>query len=190
MLNLKKLKLNKAFFQHFIFCSIFSICCLHLIIKSSAKNITYNTEYKTITGLPHIIDGDSIRVNNLEMRLLGIDAPELFQICGDNSQNKYFCGKKAKEYLINLIGNNPITCKYRKFDKYHRALALCFLNNNLLNQTMVKNGWAVSYYSFKREERQARKQKLGIWQSKFEKPQKWRKEHHRNSRPLANPHII
>lgn len=187
MLNSKKLKLNKQLFKHIFFIILFVFCSIHFIVRAKDYNDVKQQSYNIVNGIPTIIDGDSIRVNGLELRLFGMDAPELFQLCGD--KNKYYCGKKAKEHLINLIGNKAISCKYRKFDKYHRALALCFLGNNLLNKTMVANGWAVSYYSFKKEEAKARKAKLGIWQSPFEKPQKWRKKHHHAKRPLANPQI-
>ena len=36
---------------------------------------------KEITGNPHVIDGDSIRIADVEMRLHGIDAPEATQLC-------------------------------------------------------------------------------------------------------------
>ena len=188
-LILKKLKLNKNLQLHILVFIVFILCCAHLSLGAFARTNINTPSYKTITGLPTIIDGDSIRVNGLEMRLLGIDAPELFQICG-NKQNKYFCGKLAKNHLLELVGGRPITCNYRKFDKYNRALAFCFLGDRLLNLQMIKDGWAVSYYNFRKEERSARKAKLGIWHSEFQKPKDWRKKHHHaNGRALANSHI-
>ena len=187
-LILKKLKLNKKLLLHIIYFIFFILCCVHLVWRGFAQFHKITLPYKSVTGLPTIIDGDSIRVKGLEMRLLGIDAPELFQLCG-TKQNKYFCGKLSKKHLLELVGDSLVTCNYRKFDKYNRALAFFFLDNKLLNLQMVKDGWAVSYYSFKKEERAARKAKLGIWHSKFQKPKDWRKKHHHSNRALANPHI-
>ena len=36
----------------------------------------------SITGVPRIVDGDSIVINGVKIRLHGIDAPERTQTCG------------------------------------------------------------------------------------------------------------
>lgn len=186
MWNLKKLKLNNTPFRHIIFFLLILLSALHLVFRF--KHYKLPPAYKIVSSLPHIIDGDSVVVAGIEMRLLGIDAPELFQTCGEWSA-VYACGAKAKQHLLQLIGNKPITCKYNKFDKYHRALAYCYLGDTLLNLQMIKDGWAVSYYSFKKAEAAAKKAKIGIWQSNFMQPKIWRKNHHHDKRPLANPSI-
>jgi len=42
---------------------------------------------------------------------------------------------------------------------------------------MVEQGWAVSYGDYQREERDARRNRLGIWAGQFEQPSLWRKDH-------------
>ena len=51
-----------------------------------------------LTGNPHIIDGDSIRIADVEIRLQGIDAPEGKQMCKIKGE-EWACGKAAKETL-------------------------------------------------------------------------------------------
>ncbi|AQX28056.1 MULTISPECIES: thermonuclease family protein [unclassified Bartonella] len=134
---------------------------------------------KSIKGNVLVIDGDSIKIADVIIRLAGIDAPELNQFCGIKKE-RYACGFQAKKKLEKLIDNQSVTCHWSKKDKYHRILAICGTKKvNNINAAMVRNGWAISFYSYRKEEQEAKKQKKGIWQSSFQKPQKWRKSHSR-----------
>ncbi|MET3590264.1 endonuclease YncB(thermonuclease family) [Bartonella silvatica] len=133
----------------------------------------------SIKGYATIIDGDSIVISSTKIRLIGIDAPELQQFCG-KKKTRYPCGLEAKKYLEQLVDNQLVTCHWNKKDKYHRILATCKTQKiSNINATLVRDGWAVSYYSYPKEEEEARKKKKGIWQSNFQKPRKWRKAHPR-----------
>ncbi|ALE03753.1 thermonuclease family protein [Bartonella ancashensis] len=130
---------------------------------------------KTIRGYAKVIDGDSIVISNIMVRLSGIDAPELGQFCGIKNE-RYPCGLRAKKNLEKLISNRMITCHWNKRDKYHRIIATCRTKDiNNINAAMVHKGWAVSYYEYPREEKEAREEKRGIWRSYFQRPQQWRK---------------
>lgn len=127
-----------------------------------------------------VIDGDSLALGKLRIRLQGIDAPELKQECLDIKSDKlYKCGEVAKNYLIKLIDQRTIKCTNEGFDRYQRQLSYCYIGNINLNQEMVKSGNAVAYSkydkSFIKEEKEARSNKKGIWGSKFDCPDKWRK---------------
>lgn len=131
-----------------------------------------------IRGNPQLSDGDSLHLDGQKVRLLGIDAPELHQFCDEDGAS-YPCGEMAKQHLAALIGGNEISCTSTKRDKFDRLLAKCHAENHDLNREMVKDGWAVSYYDYKQEEADARKQKLGIWAGSFEWPHTWRRAHPR-----------
>ncbi|CBI76479.1 Staphylococcal nuclease homolog [Bartonella clarridgeiae 73] len=132
---------------------------------------------KSIKGNALIIDGDSIKISDVIIRLSGIDAPELNQFCGIKKE-RYACGFQAKKNLEKLIDNQSVTCHWSKKDKYHRILAICGTKQvNNINAAMVRSGWAISFYSYHKEEQEAKKQKKGIWRSSFQKPQEWRKVH-------------
>ncbi len=132
---------------------------------------------QSIKGRAAIIDGDTIIISTLKIRLLGIDAPELRQFCGIKKA-KYACGLEAKEYLKKLIANKPVTCYWDKKDKYQRVLATCQTKKvDNINAAMVRDGWAVSYYDYFKEEQEAKKKKNGIWRSKFQQPREWRRAH-------------
>lgn len=166
----------------------FIVLYLYLAKNEPCKQLSVAPREIVLQGLPYLIDGDSIRVSGVEIRLKGIDAPELLQTCGD-AEHKYLCGQEAKAHLDRLIANRVIDCNYTKLDIYHRALALCFVGNVLLNKQMIRDGWAVSFYDYTKEQKIARLEKLGLWRAPFELPKYWRRNHKHAERPLANPHL-
>lgn len=127
-----------------------------------------------------VIDGDTIALGELRIRLQGIDAPELEQECiNKKSMKVYKCGEVAKEYLINLIDTQEVACTDEGLDKYRRQLSYCYVGDINLNREMVKTGNALAYSKydllFIKEEVQARWNKVGIWGSEFEKPEAFRR---------------
>ncbi|HEY4193796.1 MAG TPA: thermonuclease family protein [Mesorhizobium sp.] len=126
-------------------------------------------------GRAVINDGDSITLGTVRVRLLGIDAPEYLQLCHGQSGD-YACGKRAREALVKLIGNRPVSCKGARHDRYGRLLGDCTAGHTRLNQAQVEAGWAVAYGDFEAEEASARAARLGIWAGTFERPQDWRRD--------------
>ena len=78
------------------------------------------------------------------------------------------------------ISNKKVKCVGNKTDKYSRLIAICYVRNKDINMWLVRNGFAVSYkrYSSKylHQEKMAQKEKIGLWQGKFDMPWEWRKK--------------
>ncbi len=124
------------------------------------------------------IDGDSLRVGGQEIRLLGIDAPELFQTCRDASGREWACGREAHRQLHALISRGRLNCVSRAKDRYGRVLATCSAGQVVdLGEAMVRAGFAVIFMSgqYQAAEARARAEKRGIWQGYFERPQRYRR---------------
>ena len=125
-----------------------------------------------------VVDGDTIHLNGDKIRFTGIDTPELKQICIKDNIEK-LCGVKAKQMLINKIGNNNVECLSEGTDQYNRTLAECYVNNESLSSYLVRNGYAFAYrkYSkkFIKDEDYARTKKIGMWSMKFEYPWDYRR---------------
>ena len=125
-----------------------------------------------------IVDGDTIHLNGEKIRFSGIDTPELKQTCFKDDV-KNLCGVKAKQILINKIGNNTVECISEGRDQYKRILAECFVNNESLSSYLVRSGYAFAYrkYSkkFIKDEDYAKANQIGIWSMKFEYPWEYRK---------------
>lgn len=124
-----------------------------------------------------VVDGDSIMAGGREIRLSGIDAPEYFQTCYDAGGKEYACGKKARRALEKLVGKD-LSCKRAARDKYGRDVSVCFSRGVNINEKMVEIGWAVAYKRYTDEyngaEKLAKKNKRGIWQGRFMKPELYR----------------
>ena len=129
---------------------------------------------------------DVILQNKKKIRFSGIDAPESFfrgkkQTCKLKTK-KIFCGEISKKKLTQKIDNQIVKCFIEKSnDRYNRILAECFVNNESLSVYMVKNGYAFDYVKYSKKKYQeyenfAKKNKLGLWKTKFEYPWVWRKK--------------
>lgn len=134
---------------------------------------------KTIIGKARVIDGDTIHINKDKIRLHGIDAPEKNQKCTVNN-NEWECGKQSTIELKKIINNQIIKCETKNTDKYNRYIAICYSKKLNINKIMVKTGWAIAYRYYSNDyvidENYAIKNKLGIWNSKFEEPYLFRKK--------------
>ena len=137
-----------------------------------------------IHGIPIVLDGDTIKINNKKIRFSGIDTPESYyrgkkQVCYLN-EKKIFCGDIAKTKLKEKIKNNPVFCKTEKNkDFFKRLLGECFINGESLSKFMVRNGYAFDFkkYSknkYAKDEKYAKDKKLGFWKMNFEYPWVWR----------------
>ncbi len=137
-----------------------------------------------------MIDGDTVIIDGLSIRLAGIDAPERKQNCSKQNQT-YPCGAMATLALKKMIRNTRITCHGWQKDIYQRLLATCYQSNQnkgslSLNQKMVRAGWAVSFNDYGMEERTERARKIGIWAGKFQQPSDWRIEYRRSDQLQEN----
>lgn len=131
-----------------------------------------------IMGKPRVIDGDTIEIAGSRIRLKGIDAPEVKQTCLDEVGKRWQCGKDATYTLLNIIGNQWVTCKGETKDRYHRLIAICFMGPFDLNAMLVLQGSALAYRKYSiayvAEESEAKSRRLGLWRGKFVPPWEWR----------------
>jgi len=159
-----------------------------IIFFLSFTNLT-NSEEKFISGWGSnilITDGDTIKIGKEKIRLFGIDAPEIKQVCKSYNNNPYACGIVSRNYLTYLItkdSNNKIYCYYSERDRYNRIIGECFIGAGSsfnINEKMVSMGKAIAYlkYSEKYSEaqNQAKNNKVGIWDGTFDLPEEWRKK--------------
>jgi endonuclease YncB( thermonuclease family) len=128
-----------------------------------------------------VIDGDSLRKGQTEIRLVGIDAPEYRQSCSDRNGAAYDCGKEAATALRQLVNRGPVNCESHELDRYRRALSTCRIKDLNINQELVRQGWAVAYtphgvtFDYVADEAEARRMKRGLWRGTFETPSAYRK---------------
>ena len=116
-----------------------------------------------------VVDGDSVNVlrlpekEELKLRLYGIDAPEW----------KQAYGKESKDALKGHLGQNTeVLVKVLDKDRYGRLICNLHLNSEdiSVNEWMVSKGNAWHYVKYapddinlQQAEKNARKNKLGLW---------------------------
>jgi endonuclease YncB( thermonuclease family) len=131
-----------------------------------------------ITGTAKVREGDTVLIGNTRIRLGGIDAPSVDQLCLNNSGERWTCGVAARDELIKRADNKVWTCHTRQIDRRGRQVARCEVDGEDIQKWMVKNGWALSYVRFSHDydadEKAAREAKAGMWQGAFIAPWDWR----------------
>src|SRR5438067_765493 len=142
-------------------------------------------EAADISGIPRVVDGDTLVVGATKIRLEGIDAPETDQICLNAKGDHWTCGIEARDRLEAHIAARVIGCSSNSTDVYRRSLAACSLAGESLNAWMVQEGWALAYlkYSsaYQKAEEDARINQRGLWQGAFIAPWDWR---HKNNKTV------
>ena len=123
--------------------------------------------HAVLTGRAEAVDGDTLAVGGVRVRLEGIDAPEIMQTCTDASGKAWECGAEATRILARLVANVVVSCEERGLDKYKRLLGVCRAGGIEVNAELVRRGlaWAFTRYSqtYVSLEAEARRARLGIW---------------------------
>lgn len=138
-------------------------------------------DIRAADGAPvHVIDGDSLRIGDREIRLAGIDAPEYRQSCDDEAGRPWPCGKAAREALVKLAAAGGLHCTGRATDRFGRTLADCRTAAGDLASALAAAGHALGarderFDSRARETAAARKARRGIWRGAHQHPADWRK---------------
>lgn len=91
---------------------------------------------RVLEGPAYVTDGDTITIKKTQIRLYGIDAPEL--------DHPY--GKKAKWAMVRLCKGHRIRAEITDEDDYGRTVAKCFLPDGCdLSAELVKQGLAIDW---------------------------------------------
>jgi endonuclease YncB( thermonuclease family) len=122
-----------------------------------------------LVGTARVLDGDTLEISGVRVRLEGIDAPELKQSCPHWLYGHWNAGHRAAVALRRMVDGRQVECASSGSDIYGRFLGMCRAGNVDLNREMVAKGyaWAFVRYSsrYVAEEAAARKARIGIWQS-------------------------
>ncbi|MEE1485979.1 MAG: thermonuclease family protein [Anaerobutyricum hallii] len=124
------------------------------------------------------VDGDTAKLSvagkTYTFRFLAIDTPETVKL----GTPVAFMGKRASDYTKSELKKaKKIQIQYEKgnqTDKYGRKLAWIFVDGQLLQDKLVKKGYARVYYVYgnykytaklRASEKVAKRKKLGVWKN-------------------------
>ena len=159
------------------------------LLLPSSHPVARSEGAAAIAGHASVIDGDTIVINDVRIRLEGIDAPEAGQTCRRKWVGWWSCGTAATAALASLIEGKALSCEQRGLDKYGRTLGVCFLDGRDINALMVRQGfaWAFVKYStsYVKEEAAARAEGIGIWQGEATPPWEYRAKRWAVAEPQA-----
>jgi endonuclease YncB( thermonuclease family) len=135
-------------------------------------------QQRTLLGIPDIVDGDTLTINGIRIRLEGIDAPETDQVCLDAKGALWTCGIEARDRLKAHVAGRELSCVDKGTDPYNRTLAICSLAGEDLNRWLVREGLALAYVQYSRlyvnSETEAKHALRGLWSGAFIAPWDWR----------------
>jgi micrococcal nuclease len=172
----KIIALSIGLFLFFTFSNFKSIDDI-ILFNGGSGNESKGSNLAEKAVVYEVIDGDTIKVEfsigEIEtVRLLLVDTPETVK---PNTPEQPF-GKEASEFMKHtLIKDTVIELERGKKDrdKYGRLLAYVWLDGKNINEELLRKGLArVAYVyepntkyldDFKKAEKQAKQQKIGIW---------------------------
>lgn len=124
------------------------------------------TSLATPVKVKRVIDGDTFETESGDrVRLLGINAPEMSDIFG----------QEAKQHLIELINDKTVElhadARSSDRDRYSRLLRYIYLDGNDINKKMILDGYAFAYlkyhferaHEYKEAQQNASSKNLGMW---------------------------
>ncbi len=131
-----------------------------------------------VSGVPKIATADQISINNIRIKLAGIDAPSLQQLCLDAKGAPWKCGIAARDALADHVGSKPWTCHLMRLDRHARTLAKCSVDGEDVHAWLVRGGWALAFLRgaqrYDVDQKQAQAANAGLWQGAFFAPADWR----------------
>lgn len=130
-----------------------------------------------ISSPASVVDGDTLILTDLTVRLHGIDAVEGRQTCKRGAET-WACGQEAAMALASRVQGKTVECSPRSIDQYGRTVATCMVNGFDLAENLVRSGLAVALPDFSDAyvdaEARAKALRLGIWAGEFQLPRDFR----------------
>ena len=142
-------------------------------------------------GQPVVIDGDTFMLEGWPIRLAGIDAPEIDQLCAKGNI-AIACGTESASTLSFTIEHQPVACKVHYTDLAGRLVSTCHTDDFELNATLIARGlafpWQDGPHPYEGMAIDARDGQVGFWGLSFQHPAEWRAaqiERTQNPAPVA-----
>lgn len=130
-----------------------------------------------LEGVGRVIDGDTLDVGGVRVRLHGIDAFERNQMC-DGPGGAWACGAAATQSLKARAEGRGLICEVKDIDRYGRKVSRCEQAGVDVARALVSEGLALAYRRYSRDyvddELAAQAMAAGAWNGTFDRPEQWR----------------
>lgn len=136
--------------------------------------------FADVSGVIDVVDGDTLRVGSVTVRLHGIDAPEVDQTCTNRAGGVWPCGAFVSESVHARYDGKSAICDVITEDRYERSVAKCYVRGVDVGEDIVAQGWAEAYrrysWDYDLTEKTAQVLGLGIWAGEVQSPAVFRAE--------------
>ena len=97
------------------------------------------TSFEPLSGYAHVIDGDTIKIRGMKIRLAGVNAPEL---------DKPY-GVKSKYEMVKIVKGKTVYVVPDGTTSYDRIVATCYVDGDVdIGAELIKRGLALDIPSF------------------------------------------
>ena len=156
---------------------LFSLLLVVSFLVACSGEVKKTSDYPTFEAtVKRVIDGDTLLVSyegkEERVRLLLVDTPESVK---EGVEVQPFA-KEASDYVKNLLpqGRNiEVELGEQERDQYDRLLAYIYVDDKMLNETLIEKGYARVGYVYENNDRhveqlyeaqeEAKQQKVNIW---------------------------
>ncbi|MBA4033535.1 MAG: hypothetical protein C0480_02870 [Bradyrhizobium sp.] len=108
---------------------------LPAIIVIIAASTAAAASFTTISGPSRVLDGDTVAVGNIIIRLKGVDAPE----------RSTDLGEAATTVMKTIVGTSNLTCSLTGEQTHRREVGYCSTADGTdINQAIIEHGAALS----------------------------------------------
>ena len=151
-------------------------------VAAPVENMDINPfDYPYVKGHARVMTASTLYMERINIKLYGVDAPDITQTCANRHGQGYYCGREARNWLQDWLEYKEVTCHILGKIEKNWATGACFVDNNKydVGAVVVNAGWAVAYTKntdmYVEYENQARNNNRGLWAGTFYKPWDWRK---------------
>ena len=128
-------------------------------------------------GAAEVTGPAMLRLEGKRILLWGVDAPVRGQPCHAGDK-KWDCATASAKTLLNIVGNQEISCQTRRVDQFGRVFAVCKAGEIDVNRALVEAGMAVALpketMDYVAAEAAAKDKGIGVWRGPFMAPADYR----------------
>ena len=107
-----------------------ALACLRLALPADAG--------ERLAGRAHVLDGDTIAVGGIHVRLKGVAAPEVAHF-GEPGEAG---GKEAQKFMVELVEGQTVVCDLTRERTHGRRVGWCYRDGQDVAEALIGAGLA------------------------------------------------
>ena len=121
------------------------------VFGASALGVAVPQPGAAIVGAARVVDGDTVRIGSVRIRIQGIDAPEMGDSCRRPDGSVWDCGVWSTEVARARFGGRRLVCHDLGERSHDRVVARCMDGTEDFAEVMLQKGAARACARFARQ---------------------------------------